>query len=130
LKPSLLKNLEDFEEWKQINTIDLPVKEIMFSQKEVKLWLDEERLSLINKSTFTHNILSSIVNFISPNIFKRWDQAQSLSAKDRGVRKFGDVIGYFTGSDKILYEIFFVKVSYGPFHKDSEPHIDEDKIKL
>ncbi|CAG8848562.1 11697_t:CDS:2, partial [Gigaspora margarita] len=126
LKPSLLKNLENLEEWKQINTTDLPVKEITFSQQEIKLWLDEseneeirdgkqlvhdikriwanryyqERSSLINESTFTHDVLSSIINFISPKIFKRWDQAQSLSAKDRGVRKFGDVIGYFTGSDK------------------------------
>ncbi|CAG8705558.1 2467_t:CDS:1, partial [Dentiscutata heterogama] len=58
------------------------------------------------------------------------DQAQSLSVKDRGVRKFGDVIGYITGSDKSLYEIFFVEVSYRLFYKDPEPYIDEDKIKL
>ncbi|CAG8747229.1 15249_t:CDS:2, partial [Dentiscutata heterogama] len=56
LKPSLLKSLENLEEWKQINSIDLSVKEITFTQ--------------------------------------------SLSAKGRGVRKFGDVIGYITGSDK------------------------------
>ncbi|CAG8833311.1 28901_t:CDS:2, partial [Gigaspora margarita] len=123
LKPSLLKSLENLEEWKQINSIDLPVKEIMNRHYQ-------ERSSLINKSTFTHNILSSIINFISPKIFKHWDQAQSLSAKDCGVRKFGNVIGYITGSDKILYEVFFVEVSYGPFHKDPEPHINEDKIKL
>ncbi|CAG8830605.1 37806_t:CDS:2, partial [Gigaspora margarita] len=135
LKPSLLKDLEVLEEWKQINTIDLLVKEITFSQKEIKHWLYEsenqeirdgkqlvhdirriwmnnyyqERSSLINEATFTHDIMSSIINFISPNIFKCWDQAQSISAKDRGVRKFGDVIGYITGSDKILYEVFFVE---------------------
>ncbi|CAG8827156.1 19291_t:CDS:2, partial [Gigaspora rosea] len=33
-------------------------------------------------------------------------------------------------SDKNLYKLFFVEVSYGPFHQDPEPHIDDDKKKL
>ncbi|CAG8853286.1 41306_t:CDS:2, partial [Gigaspora margarita] len=55
---------------------------------------------------------------------------QSLLAKDHGARKFGDIIGYFTGSDKNLYELFFVEVSYGPFHQEPEDHIDNDRKKL
>ncbi|CAG8540409.1 31127_t:CDS:2 [Gigaspora margarita] len=57
LKPSLLKDLEDLEEWKKINTIDLPVKEITFSQKEIKLWLDErENQEIKDGKQLVHDI--------------------------------------------------------------------------
>ncbi|CAG8854622.1 27360_t:CDS:2, partial [Gigaspora margarita] len=105
-----------------------------FNQHNIKAWLDdnenEKRSSLINESTFTHDILPSIINFISPEFFKHWNQAQSLLAKDRGAQKFGDIIGYFTGSDKNLYELFFIEVSYGPFHQEPEDHIDDNRKKL
>ncbi|CAG8855573.1 20761_t:CDS:2, partial [Gigaspora margarita] len=71
----------------------------------------QERSSLINESTFIHDILPSIINFISLGFFKHWDQAQSLSAKDRSAQKFGNV-------------------SYGPFHQEPEDHIDDDRKKL
>ncbi|CAG8846165.1 6808_t:CDS:1, partial [Gigaspora margarita] len=155
-KPCLFQKLSKLSEWKQLNEIGLTKQKMPFNQHNIKAWLDDneneverdgkqlvhdfkriwnnsyyqERSSLINKSTFTHDILPSIINFISSGFFKRWDQAQSLSAKDRDARKFGDVIGYFTGSDKNLYELFFVEVSYGPFHQEPEDHIDDDRKKL
>ncbi|CAG8592314.1 1996_t:CDS:2, partial [Racocetra persica] len=95
--------------------------------QNIKNWFTNKNKLLL---TIRNYITTAPKNELSVDDSLYSDQAQSLSAKDRGVRKFGDVIGYFTGSDKILYEIFFVEVSYGLFYKDSEPHIDEDKIKL
>ncbi|CAG8828231.1 14691_t:CDS:2, partial [Gigaspora margarita] len=155
-KTSLFKKIQDLDEWKKLNKIDLPKKEVLFNQQTIKVWFEkneneveqnskqlvhdikriwnnlyyQERSILINESTFTHDILLSIIHFISPGFFKCWDQAQSLSAKDHGVQKFGDVIGYITRNNKTQFEVLFVEVSYGPFHKDLEPHIDEDKRKL
>ncbi|CAG8802692.1 17421_t:CDS:2, partial [Gigaspora margarita] len=129
-KTSLFKKIQDLDEWKKLNKIDLPKKEVLFNQQTIKVWFEkneneveqnskqlvhdikriwnnlyyQERSILINESTFTHDILLSIIHFISPGFFKRWDQAQSLSAKDQ--------------------------VSYSPFYKDPEPYIDEDKRKL
>ncbi|CAG8515765.1 hypothetical protein C2G38_2163038 [Gigaspora rosea] len=139
-----------------LNEIGIPIKEMPFNQKKTLAWLEEKeneverdskqlvcnikciwnnpyyqkKSSLINEPTFTHDILPSIINFISPGFLKHWNQAQSLSATERGAQKFGDVIGYVTGSNKNLYELFFVEVSYRPFHQDPEPHINEDKKKL
>ncbi len=69
------------------------------------------------------------MKFIAPSFFLRWDQAQSLSSKNRGVIKFVDTIGNVTSHDRI-FEIFFVEVSHGPFHPSSENHIEEDYYKL
>jgi len=133
----------------------IPKKEMPISLQAIKSWVEEcedeiekcskqiicdlkriwdnkyyqERSVLINEATFTHDILPSLLNFISPGYFKRWDQAQSISAKDRGARKFGDTIGTIT-RDGSQFEILFVEVSYGPFHPDPELHISEDNIKL
>ncbi|RIB20712.1 hypothetical protein C2G38_2178602 [Gigaspora rosea] len=102
------------DEWKKLNEINLPKKELPFNQQAIKVWFEEneneieenckqlvqdirhiwsnsyyqERSSLINESTFTHDILSlsSIINFISFRFFKRWDQAKSISAKEHRVR--------------------------------------------
>jgi len=89
----------------------------------------QNRSVLINESTFTHDVLAPIMNFIAPNFFKRWDQAQSLSSKNRGVIKFVDTIGNITSNDEI-FELFFVEVSHGPFHPNPEKHIEEDNYKL
>ncbi|CAG8475815.1 4061_t:CDS:2 [Gigaspora margarita] len=58
--------------------------------------------------------------------FKRWNQSQSISAKGW---EFVDTIGSII-RDGEQFEIFFVKVSYGPFHPDPKPHANEDNIKL
>jgi len=89
----------------------------------------QQRSPMINESTFTHDILSPILKFIAPKFFKRWDQAQSLSAKDRGVLKYVDVIGMSVNKSH-LFENFFVEVSHGPFYEHPEQHIMEDNIKL
>ncbi|CAG8488749.1 19697_t:CDS:2, partial [Cetraspora pellucida] len=113
------------------NEVERDNKELVHNIKRIWNYLYyQERSGLINKSTFTHDILPSIMNFISPGIFKRWDQTQSFSAKGRGVRKFDDLIGYITRNDQTWYEVLFVEVPHGSFHKDLEPHIDKDKRKF
>ena len=69
----------------------------------------QQRSPMINESTFTHDILSPVLKFIAPKFFKRWDQAQSFSAKDRGVLKYVDVIGMSVNKNH-LFENFFVEV--------------------
>jgi len=100
----------------------------------VHVWVNDfyqNRSILINESTFTHDVLAPIMNFIAPNFFKRWDQAQSLSSKNRGVIKFVDTIGNITSNvSNDIFEIFFVEVSHGPFHPNPEKHIEEDNYKL
>jgi len=89
----------------------------------------QQRSPMINESTFSHDILSPVLKFIAPKFFKRWDQAQSFSAKDRGVLKYVDVIGMSVNKNH-LFENFFVEVSHGPFYEHPEQHIMEDNIKL
>jgi len=60
---------------------------------------------------------------------KRWTQAQSLSARDRGVLKYVDVIGNIELKGN-LFENFFVEVSHGPFHPNPDQHIVDDNVKL
>ncbi|RIB06877.1 hypothetical protein C2G38_2216015 [Gigaspora rosea] len=120
-KPCLFQKISNLDEWKQIKEIGLPKKMKPFTLQNIKAWFEEKEyeverdckrlvhdikreINLINESTFTHNILPFIIKLISPGFFKRWDQAQNLSAKDR-------------------------EVSYGPFYKDPDPHIDDDKKK-
>lgn len=89
----------------------------------------QKRSILINESTFTHDILAPILKFIAPSYFKRWTQAQSLSAKDRGVLKYVDIIGNIEVKGH-LFENFFVEVSHGPFHPNPDQHIVDDNVKL
>ncbi|CAG8809263.1 41662_t:CDS:2 [Gigaspora margarita] len=154
-KPNLLATIQNLDEWIDVKTISIPKKEMPIDLQTIRSWVEEsedeiekcskqiiydlkriwgneyyqERSVLINEATFTHDILPSLLNFISPGYFKRWDQAQSISAKGRGARKFGDTIGIIT-RDGDQFETLFVEVSYGPFHHDPEHHIDEDNIKL
>ncbi|RIB29025.1 hypothetical protein C2G38_2156494 [Gigaspora rosea] len=63
-KPRLLQTIQKLDEWNK------------------RIWDNkyyQEQSVLINKATFTHDILSSLLNFISPGHFKRWDQAQKVS---------------------------------------------------
>ncbi|CAG8449697.1 10809_t:CDS:2, partial [Dentiscutata heterogama] len=121
-KPCLFQKLSNLSKWKQFNEIGLTKQKMPFNQHNIKACLDKNENEIEKNGK---QLVRDLNRF-----FKRWDQAQSLSAKDRGARKFGDVIRYFTGSDKNLYKLFFVEVSYGPFHQDPEPHIDDDKKKL
>lgn len=105
---------------KRLNCEFIPIWNNSFYQK---------RSDLINEATFTHDILVPIMKFIASDFFLRWDQAQSLSSKNRGVIKFVDTIGNVTSHDRI-FEIFFVEVSHGPFHPSPENHIEEDYYKL
>ncbi|RIB29028.1 hypothetical protein C2G38_2239175 [Gigaspora rosea] len=121
-KPTLLQTIQKLDEWNE-QTNNLCLKRIWDNKYY------QERSVLVNEATFTHDILPSLLSFISPGYFKRWDQAQSISAKDRRARKFGDKIGTIT-RDGNQFEILFVEVSYGPFHPDPELHISKDNIKL
>ncbi|CAG8794241.1 16149_t:CDS:2, partial [Gigaspora margarita] len=84
-KPSLLQTIQNLDECNEVNAIGLPKKEMPIVLHTVRSWVEEERSALINEATFTHDILSSLLDFIFPGYFKCWDQAQSISAKDWGV---------------------------------------------
>lgn len=132
----------------------LQIKEFPFEEKRVVKWIDkirnndislkrsikslirdlsyvwrndnyQKRSKLINEATFTHDVLAPILKFISPDYFKRWDQAQSLSDRNRGVDVIGNV--EYNGH---LFENFFIEISHGPFHPNPEQHVADDNIKL
>ncbi|CAG8738613.1 2772_t:CDS:2, partial [Gigaspora rosea] len=88
-KPRLLQTIQKLDEWNESwveeseDEVEKCSKQIIYDLK--RIWDNkyyQERSVLINEATFTHDILPSLLNFISPGYFKRWDQAQSISAKD------------------------------------------------
>jgi len=86
--------------------------------------------ALVNESTFTHDFLASFIKFIAPKYIKGWDTEQSVSAKDeRGVDKRPDVIGKLFYNN-IFNEVFFIEVSYSPFHYNPMDHAIGDHTKL
>lgn len=138
--------------------MSLQIKEFPFEEKRVVKWIDkirnddislkrsikslirdlsyvwrndnyQKRSTLINEATFTHDVLAPILKFVSPDYFKRWVQAQSQSARNRGVLKYVDVIGNVEYNGH-LFENFFIEVSHGPFHPNPEQHVADDNIKL
>ena len=38
-KTSLFQKLKNLNEWKQLNEIGIPIKEMLFNQKNIKAWL-------------------------------------------------------------------------------------------
>lgn len=155
---SRLVNKINQEDWNEFSKVDLQDTDIPINDNRILKWINKQkndegslkgsikallkdfdhiwrnnnyqkRSPLINESTFTHDILGPILKFIAPSYFKRWTQAQSLSAKDRGVLKYVDVIGNSENNGH-FFENFFVEVSHGLFHTHPEQHIEDDNIKL
>ncbi|GBB87129.1 hypothetical protein RclHR1_13590004 [Rhizophagus clarus] len=150
-------NVEE-DDWNEFCEFSSDDDNLLFEDRKIKKWIDkirndkmtlkssikalirdisyvwnnnnyQKRSPIINESTFTHDVLSPILKFVAPNYFKRWDQAQSLAAKDRGVLKYVDVIRNIDINGHYL-ENFFVEVSHRPFHHNPHDHVIHDNYKL
>jgi hypothetical protein len=136
------------EDWENFSKTETHVKDFPFNDTKISKWIDKEkkritstkqsikllieefvniwrnqyyqrRSQIINEATFTHDLLVPILKFVAPFYFKRWDQAQSFSSKERGVLKYVDVVGSVESNDH-LFELLFTEVSHGPFHPNPE----------
>lgn len=153
--PSVSNKLSQ-EDWERFSKNELNIEKIPFVDAKIIKWIEQKktyslrksfkllideikviwnnqyyqkRSHLINEATFTHDLLVPILKFIAPSYFKRWDQAQCFSSKERGVLKYVDIVGSVENNNR-LFELFFVEVSHGPFHPHPEDHINEDDHKL
>lgn len=155
----ILDNIINEQEWSEFEKVNLPsVSQFPIIDRKIIKWAEKTkskeasvektiknliydidriwgnyhyqiRFPLINESTYTHDIIAPILKFVAPSYFNRFEQAQSLSAKGRGIVKYVDVIGNVQNNDH-LFEVFFLEVSHGPFHQSPEQHIDDDRYKL
>nr|CAG8466650.1 8363_t:CDS:2 [Entrophospora candida] len=128
-----LKKCIGWEEFSQDDTIGIVSSLSYHGKRMCKLTRNfiDQVSQMVNKSTYSHDIISSYMRFLAPDIFVRWESGQSLASKDCGVQKYPDIIGTKQNSKlNCMHEILYGEISYGPFNSDAEEHIDNDCLKI
>ncbi|CAG8733261.1 19867_t:CDS:2, partial [Gigaspora rosea] len=102
-KTSLFKKVKDLDEWKKLNEINLPKKELPFNQQAIKVWFEENENEIEENCKQLVQDIRHIWNFLSVGIKPKVFQQRNIEFE------FGDVIGYIIGNNKTLFEVLFVE---------------------